>query len=226
VAEHRYTFTATHIFTDDPATVGVDESQPSVVSITIIDGDSVATREIFIGPQLTKLELETSSSNWQQGFVDQLEDAELGQEGYNLLASRLNATSIGFSGLDQFRLRFAADTAVDQGDLTLIGAATGLVTFDVFNYSSSTFTASWSLNTALADDFYTLRLDLDGDGVAEVYEEFRILTGDVDGDGVLTLNDLLIVQANLLSPDSVRADVDGDGDVDADDEQAVQDGLN
>ena len=37
---------------------------------------------------------------------------------------------------------------------------------------STTFIASWSLNTGLADDFHTLSLDLDGDGVAEVYEEF------------------------------------------------------
>ena len=74
-----------------------------------------------------------------------------------------------------------------------------------------------SRNTNLADGYYTLELDLNGDGTFETSRRFYRLLGDVNGDRQVDDSDVSLVRAGMsLSYNSIW-DTNGDGTVNASD---------
>ena len=74
-----------------------------------------------------------------------------------------------------------------------------------------------SRNTNLADGYYTLELDLNGDGTFETSRRFYRLLGDVNGDRQVDDSDVSLVRARMsLSYNSIW-DTNGDGTVNASD---------
>jgi hypothetical protein len=74
-----------------------------------------------------------------------------------------------------------------------------------------------SRNTNLADGYYTLGLDLDGDGTFETSRRFYRLLGDVNGDRQVDDSDVSLVRAGTTSAYSSVLDTNGDGIVNASD---------
>jgi ELWxxDGT repeat protein len=71
-------------------------------------------------------------------------------------------------------------------------------------------------NSSLGDGIYRLRVDLDGDGVAEITGTFFRLFGDVDGNGVVNDADIaLVTTAQGTSGLNLATDLNGDGLVNA-----------
>ena len=68
-----------------------------------------------------------------------------------------------------------------------------------------------SRNTNLADGYYTLGLDLDGDGVFESSRRFYRLLGDVNGDRQVNTTDVSLVTAGTTSAYNAVLDINGDG---------------
>lgn len=68
-----------------------------------------------------------------------------------------------------------------------------------------------SRNTNLADGYYTLGLDLDGDGVFESSRRFYRLLGDVNGDRQVNPTDVSLVTAGTTSAYTPVLDINGDG---------------
>ena len=74
-----------------------------------------------------------------------------------------------------------------------------------------------SRNTNLADGYYTLELDLNGDGTFETSRRFYRLLGDVNGDRMVDTTDVSLVTAGTTSAYSSVLDTNGDGTVNASD---------
>ena len=74
-----------------------------------------------------------------------------------------------------------------------------------------------SRNTNLADGYYTLGLDLDGDGVFESSRRFYRLLGDVNGDRQVNTTDVSLVNAGMTTAYNSVLDINGDGVVNASD---------
>jgi hypothetical protein len=68
-----------------------------------------------------------------------------------------------------------------------------------------------SRNTNLADGYYTLQLDLNGDGTFETSRRFYRLLGDVNGDRQVNDSDVSLVRAGTTSAYSSVLDTNGDG---------------
>jgi hypothetical protein len=73
-------------------------------------------------------------------------------------------------------------------------------------------------NSSLGDGIYRVRVDLDGDGTAEITGTFFRLFGDVDGNGVVNDTDIaLVTAAQGTSGLNLTTDLNGDGFVNATD---------
>jgi hypothetical protein len=68
-----------------------------------------------------------------------------------------------------------------------------------------------SRNTNLADGYYTLQLDLNGDGTFETSRRFYRMFGDVNGDRQVDDSDVSLVRAGTTSAYSSVMDTNGDG---------------
>jgi hypothetical protein len=68
-----------------------------------------------------------------------------------------------------------------------------------------------SRNTNAADGYYTLGLDLDGDGVFETTRRFYRLLGDVNGDRKVDTTDVSAVTAGTSTTYNPLLDINGDG---------------
>ena len=68
-----------------------------------------------------------------------------------------------------------------------------------------------SRNTNLGDGYYTLGLDLDGDGAFESSRRFYRLLGDVNGDRQVNPTDVSLVTAGTTSAYNPVLDINGDG---------------
>ncbi|MFM7833142.1 MAG: dockerin type I domain-containing protein, partial [Planctomycetaceae bacterium] len=68
-----------------------------------------------------------------------------------------------------------------------------------------------SRNTNVADGYYTLGLDLDGDGVFESSRRFYRLMGDINGDREVNATDESLVRAGLTTAYQSVLDTNGDG---------------
>jgi hypothetical protein len=74
----------------------------------------------------------------------------------------------------------------------------------------------WVTASTLGDGIYRVRVDLDGDGTAEITGTFFRLFGDVDGNGIVNDADIALVNdAQGASGLNLATDLNGDGFVNA-----------
>jgi hypothetical protein len=74
-----------------------------------------------------------------------------------------------------------------------------------------------SRNTNVADGYYRLDMDLDGDGNFETSRRFYRLLGDVNGDRQVDSTDVSLITAGTKASYSAILDTNGDGVVNASD---------
>lgn len=79
-----------------------------------------------------------------------------------------------------------------------------------------------SRNTATADGYYTLSVDMDGTGTNTTNLYFFRLFGDINGDRQVTTADQNVVLAGCTQAYNVNLDLNGDGSVNASDYQYVK----
>jgi hypothetical protein len=122
--------------------------------------------------------VEVASTSWSETFVDYLQSASLGQEGYAIpLGSSAQSATLTWTNLDQIKIRFNKDVIVDSADLSLSGINATAYGFSDFHYDPQTRFATWTLTTPLDRD--RLRLDLDAGGFGAVRDlENNILDGE------------------------------------------------
>lgn len=165
-----------------------------------------------------------ASTAWTSSFVDYLEIANLGTDGYSIpVGSSAQLKTVPWNNLDQIRITFSDDVNVQMGDLSISGVNQTAYAFSDFSYDPNTRTAVWTLAAPLAKD--KLLLDLDGDGIDPVADSsenildgewttgsstydsgdgtaggdfefrFNVLPGDASQDGLINYTDSYLVLA-------------------------------
>jgi len=114
----------------------------------------------------TVADVNICSTAWATEFVDYLETAQLGTDGYSVPVGSAQLTTLPWVNLDQIRITFNEDVDVQMGDLSLSGVNTTAYTFSAFSYDSNTYTATWTLSQTLGKD--KMFIDLDADGIDPV----------------------------------------------------------
>lgn len=119
-------------------------------------------------------------------------------------------TVVPWAGIGRFTLTFATDVNVTATSLTVTGTRAGAYGLTSFSYDPATHAATWSLTTPVNYDRLTFTLD--GGTVFTL----GVLPGDYDGNGNVALADIVAIR-NAIGTNNVRADINGDGIVDAND---------
>lgn len=171
--------------------------------------------------------VEIGSTQWSSAFVDYLESAGFGTEGYAIpVGSASQLQTLPWTNLDQIRIRFTEDVDVQASDLSVSGVNTTAYAFSNFAYDANGYTAVWTLAQALTKD--KLLIDLDADGLDPIrsvaggqildgewtdcqstydsgdgYEgtdfqfRFNVLPGDADANNGVNLIDATLVRGQI-----------------------------
>jgi hypothetical protein len=123
--------------------------------------------------------------------------------------SRVKLTKADLNGVGSAAVSLAGFLSVPTGQSTLA------VNFGTVGLGNSR-------NTTTADGYYTLGLDLDGNGTFETNLFFFRILGDTNGDKEVTLADQNAVLAGCQQPYNVNLDLNGDGVVNTSDFQYVK----
>ncbi len=179
--------------------------------------ESLETRCMLSHPAVAAVNV--SSTAWTDTFVSFLESSNLGVDGYAIpVGSSTQLQSLPWTNINQIRITFTEDVKVEAADLSVSGVKTTAYAFSNFSYNSNTYSATWTLASAIPRDKVLLDLDADGmdpvcsvateevlDGAwtncSDTYNsgngnggtdfEFRInvLPGDVDASNSVFIND-------------------------------------
>ena len=138
----------------------------------------ILERRDMLSAAPTVVAVEIASTAWSETFVDYLQSASLGQQGYAIpLGSSAQSASLTWANLDQIKIKFSKDVIVDSADLSLSGINTTAYGFSGFHYDPQTRFATWTLTTPLDCD--RLRLDLDAGGANAVRDlDNNVLDGE------------------------------------------------
>jgi len=206
----------------------IDLAVPTLAASFESDLPLVPTTEPAVGQVLV------ASSKWDDVFLERLR--------YSADGFQANS-HVGWSNLDQVKVRFLTDVAV-QADDFVVRDATGTYGVRRFDYDPTTRTAVWTLDRALAAGRLTLAsvdaifdragqaLDQDGDGQpgGSFDTTIDVLPGDVDRDGDRDGADYRRLRRDAGASESRRAfnpasDLDGNGRIDGRDLASVRRGL-
>jgi VCBS repeat-containing protein len=202
--------------------------EEGATAVTITSAMLQATDpDIATGPTVAGVEV--WSSSWSSTFKDYLSSQGLGSVGYRIpTGSADQLRNLPWSNLDQITIVFSEDVVVAQDDLVITGVTNATYATSAFTYDPATFTATWTLSTAISND--KVRLSLFGDAVSGVRSattgvaldgeftesvdtyassgdgtaggdfrfRFDVLTGDVDDSGGVTSVDQLRVRVALF----------------------------
>lgn len=172
-----------------------------------------------------------SSTSWSSGFTSYLQSTGLGSGGYQVpTGSAAQTDEQPWTNINQVKIRFDRDVVIDQYDLSLTGVNVSQYSFANFSYDAATYTATWTLSSAIAKD--RMLIDLAGDGYDPVRDTagnaldgewtnnvsttsgngiaggdfqfaFNVLPGDVNRSGMVLGNDAVAVQnAQFLNTNS------------------------
>ena len=122
---------------------------------------------------------------------------------------RVRLTKADLNGVGATNVPLAGFISVAQGSSTLA-------------FDFGTVGLGNSRNTATADGYYTLGLDLDGNGTFETSLTFDRLFGDINGDGQVNATDMQTVLAGCTVAYNTSLDINGDGIVNTSDYQYVK----
>lgn len=135
-------------------------------------------RDLLSGTPPTVVKVEVAGTSWSEAFVDYLQTAGMGTNGYSIpVGSSAQAASLTWTNLDQIMITFSEDVHIDVADLSLSGVNTTAYPFSDFHYDPLAHVATWTLSAPLDKDRF--RLDLDANGL----EPVRDLDGNIlDGE--------------------------------------------
>ena len=182
----------------------------------------------------TVVDVTLSSTAWSASYVDYLASHSLGSGGYSIPTGSAQLKALPWNNLNQIKVQFSEDVAVDAADLTLTGTNGGQYQFSGYSYDSATHVATWTLATSIGSDKLLIDLaadgldpivDLDdslaldgewtngsstfasGNGTADGDFEFRVnvLPGDVSQDGLVSAVDYGRVYAKRNTSTTVGA---------------------
>ncbi|MEX2186147.1 MAG: lamin tail domain-containing protein, partial [Pirellulales bacterium] len=173
-----------------------------------------------------------ASSQWTDGFFDELAAQGLGSGGVDVAAGATSAV-LPWTNLDQVKVRFDSDVFANAGCLTVGGVNVANYGIAGFDYDYATFTATWTLAQPIALDRATIALaptitDLVGNSLVGVpATTIRGGVGDVNGDGSISTADRSAEIARQFTGIghanySLRHDINGDGYINAHDAVLLQ----
>ena len=197
---------------------------PSASAIQVVDG---------VPPTVTAVSVR--GSQWTSSFISYLNSNGLGSNGYSLPLGTA-PLPLPWTNLDQVVVRFSEDVQVSTNSLTIAGVNTANYAVSSVAYDPNTFTATWTLASALPVDSFQIvvsgtgtaavkdrsgnSMDGIGNGTAsDFHQRVDVLPGDVDRSGATNAMDVVktrnlqfaqIGQSNY----SPYADVNGSGIVD------------
>ena len=153
-----------------------------------------------------------NSTGWTTAFRNHLQSTGRGEAAFGFAvaggAEQLN--ELPWTNLNQIAVRFSENVVVQQNDLQVRGVNRATYAINNFVYDNVSFTATWTLAGAVAND--KLLIDLDGDAAAGVADGLNLLmdgewTGVADtfpsGDG--TAGGDFRFQLNVLPGDVDRS---------------------
>jgi hypothetical protein len=109
-----------------------------------------------------------SGTQWANAFKNHLAATGAGHATYGYrIPGDAQLAVLPWANVNQVSVRFSEDVAVKQADLVLRGAATAVRAASAFAYDPATFTATWTLPAALANEKVLLDLDGSPQGVAD-----------------------------------------------------------
>ena len=188
--------------------------------------ESLENRYLLSHPTVTAVNV--ASTNWSPNFVAYLESSGLGtSNGYAIpVGSSAQLNTLPWTNINQVSISFNQDVKVQAADLSVSGVNTTAYTFSGFTYNSTTYTATWTLSSPIAND--KLMLDLDANGMATVCSaatgesldgawtngqstfnsgngqggtdfdfRFNVLPGDVNSNNVTNLIDVVAVNQKM-----------------------------
>jgi hypothetical protein len=126
-------------------------------------------RDLLSGSPPTVTKVEVASSSWSTAFVQYLQNAGMGTNGYSIpVGSSAQSATLTWDNLNKIFITFNKDVNVDAADLSLSGINQTAYGFSAFHYDPQTHVAQWTLTAPLNKD--RLRLDLDANGANPVQD--------------------------------------------------------
>ncbi len=141
-----------------------DDGDESVYSFAI-QGTGVSTSVP------TVVGVAVKGTGWTEEFLDQIEMAGLGVDGYSIpVGSGEQLSAIPWQGINQIAIMFNEDVLITQGDLSVNGVATAMYLFvpvasGGFSYDPIIHTATWTLAAPISGDKLLLVLNSATSGV-------------------------------------------------------------
>jgi subtilase family serine protease len=181
------------------------------------------------------------STSWTTTFTSYLTANSLGNaSGYLVPAGSSQFNDLPWVTLNQISVSFSANVNISSAALTLAGVNQTSYTPTGFTYNPSTYTATWTLGTAVGPDKLIFSLNANaisdaagnllagtwvngisaypsGTGQADTPFDFRInvVPGDIDQNGGTNATDIAWAQYAVGRPNQLFADVLGLGGVNA-----------
>lgn len=125
------------------------------------------------------VDINVSSSAWDEAFVGYLESAGLGDGGYSVpVGSAAQSQPIPWSNIDRLSITFSEDVDVQAADLSVSGVAVDWYAHEQFFYDPQQRQGTWTFSTPFADE-ERLHIDLDADGIDPVKDlDGNVLDGE------------------------------------------------
>ena len=130
---------------------------------------SLSSLEITSTPAPTVTNVVVASTNWQSTFLNYL--SSLGSQnagGYSIpVGSGAQLKPLPWSNINEIEVQFSENVTVAQADLALTGVNTTSYSVSGFAYNPTTFTATWTLPQAIADNKLLIELNAAGSNPIE-----------------------------------------------------------
>jgi Dockerin type I domain len=209
---------------------------------------NATTTYASVPPEITNVLVDGSS--WSASFVAGLQAAGEGNGiAYSIPSAAAQSKPLPWTNINQITIDFSKDVSVQQASLALTGVNTASYSFSAFSYNPITYSATWTLSSAIGADKLQVSVPssgpnavtdrasnaLDGEwangsssfpsgnGTAggDFNFNFNVLPGDVNQSGIVNAQDIAAIASHWLQANQFADDTNGDGIVNAQDLAAI-----
>jgi trimeric autotransporter adhesin len=208
-ADGRFKLVGNQVLVADGALLDYSASTSHTILVRATDEGGLWVDElltIVVENRLDLLDFDVQRGATQRSFIRYLDLVFDDEDSLNQLIAeqRIQLLFRGLDGTGAVDVSLANRIASSGGQLTIDFGALGIGDFEGLGTGASNRSNS-------GDGFYTLLLDLDGDGSYETTRSFYRLFGDVNGDRQVTDADVDQIFANYGVGENLDEDTDGDG---------------